>query len=113
MKRHIGVNMRIMPFSGDFYELQLMWERARNYRQREIPITPRKGCWLKYQLNLRKITQEAVAQKAGVTQKMVSHFITGREGSKRVKKALAEILRYESFEKLIAAARDKGGVENG
>jgi transcriptional regulator with XRE-family HTH domain len=65
-------------------------------------ITPRKGCWIKYQLNLRKITQEDVAQKAGVSQKMVSHFITGRKNSERVKKALAEVLGYDSFEKLIA-----------
>jgi transcriptional regulator with XRE-family HTH domain len=74
-----------------------------------ITITPRKGCWLKYQLNLRKITQEDVAQKAGVTQKMVSHFITGRKNSERVKKALAEVLGYESFEKLIAASRGHDG----
>jgi transcriptional regulator with XRE-family HTH domain len=72
-----------------------------------ITITPKKGCWLKYQLNLRKITQEDVAQKAGVSQKMVSHFITGRKNSERVKKALAEVLGYESFEKLIAASRGK------
>jgi transcriptional regulator with XRE-family HTH domain len=75
-----------------------------------ITITPRKGCWLKYQLNLRKITQEDVAQKAGVSQKMVSHFITGRKNSDRVKKALAEVLGYESFEKLIAAFRGKEGI---
>jgi transcriptional regulator with XRE-family HTH domain len=46
-----------------------------------ITITPRKGCWIKYQLNLRRITQEDVAQKAGVSSKMVSHFITGRKNS--------------------------------
>jgi transcriptional regulator with XRE-family HTH domain len=73
-----------------------------------ITITPRKGCWIKYQLNLRKITQEVVAQKAGVSSKMVSHFITGRKNSERVKKALAETLGYPSFEALIAASRGKG-----
>jgi transcriptional regulator with XRE-family HTH domain len=77
-----------------------------------ITITPKKGCWLKYQLNLRKITQEDVAQKAGVSQKMVSHFITGRKNSERVKKALTEVLGYESFEKLIASSRGHdGGAE--
>jgi transcriptional regulator with XRE-family HTH domain len=74
-----------------------------------ITITPRKGCWIKYQLNLRKITQEDIAQKAGVSQKMVSHFITGRKNSEKVKKALAEVLGYESFEKLIAASRGHDG----
>jgi predicted transcriptional regulator len=74
-----------------------------------ITITPKKGCWIKYQLNLRKITQETVAKRAGVTQKMVSHFITGRKNSDKVKKALADVLGYESFEALIAASRGKEG----
>jgi hypothetical protein len=39
---------------------------------------------------------------------MVSHFITGRKNSEKVKRALADVLGYESFEKLIAASRGKG-----
>jgi predicted transcriptional regulator len=74
-----------------------------------ITITPRKGCWIKYQLNLRKITQEMIAEKAGVSQKMVSHFITGRKNSEKVKRALAETLGYSSFDSLIAASRGHDG----
>lgn len=74
-----------------------------------ITIPPQKGCWIKYQLNLRKITQEDVAQKAGVSQKMVSHFITGRKNSEKVRRALAETLGYKSFEALIAASRGHDG----
>jgi transcriptional regulator with XRE-family HTH domain len=75
-----------------------------------ITITPRKGCWIKYQLNLRNITQEDVAQKAGVSSKMVSHFITGRKNSEKVRRALAETLGYPSFEALIAASRGQDGA---
>jgi transcriptional regulator with XRE-family HTH domain len=72
-----------------------------------ITITPQKGCWVKYQLNLRNITLETVAKRANVTGVMVTHFLKGRKNSERVKKALAEVLGYESFEKLIAASRGK------
>ena len=73
-----------------------------------ITITPRKGCWIQYQLKLNNFTQETVARKAGCTAKMVNHFLRGRKGSERVKKALAEVLGYPSFEALIAASRGKG-----
>ena len=70
-----------------------------------ITITPRKGCWIQYQLKLNNITQEAVAQKAGCTRKMVSHFLRGRKNSERVKQALITVLGYSSFEAMIAASR--------
>jgi hypothetical protein len=41
---------------------------------------------------------------------MVSDFLRGRKNSERVKKALADVLGYESFEKLIAASRGKEAV---
>jgi hypothetical protein len=77
-----------------------------------ITITPRKGCWIKYQLNLRNITYKTVAEKASVSEKMIAHFITGRKNSEKVRRALAETLGYPSFEVLIAASRghDGGGV---
>jgi transcriptional regulator with XRE-family HTH domain len=74
-----------------------------------ITITPQKGCWIRYQLNLRRITLETIAQKAQVTSGMVSHFLNGRKNSERVKKALAETLGYPSFEALIAASRGHDG----
>jgi transcriptional regulator with XRE-family HTH domain len=74
-----------------------------------ITITPRKGCWIQYQLKLHNFTQETVAQRAGCTGKMVSHFLRGRKNSERVKKALAETLGYPSFEALIAASRGHEG----
>ena len=75
-----------------------------------ITITPRTGCWVKYQLNLRNLTFETVAEKANVSPGMVSHFLKCRKNSERVKKALAEVLGYESFEKLVAASRGKEAV---
>jgi transcriptional regulator with XRE-family HTH domain len=63
------------------------------------------GCWIKYQLNLRNLNFEAVAQKANVDASMISHFLRGRKKSDKVKKALAEILGYKSFDALIAASK--------
>jgi transcriptional regulator with XRE-family HTH domain len=73
-----------------------------------ITMTPNKGYWIKYQLNIRNITNETVAQKADVSISMITHFLKGRKNSEKVKKVLAEVLGYESFEKLIAASRGKG-----
>ena len=75
-----------------------------------ITITPQKGCWINYMLRLRSITQATVAAKAGCNNRMVSDFLRGRKNSEKVKKALAEVLGYESFEKLIAASRGKEAV---
>jgi transcriptional regulator with XRE-family HTH domain len=61
-------------------------------------------------LRLRSITQIEVAAKAGCNNRMVSDFLRGRKNSEKVKKALAEVLGYESFEKLIAASRGKEAV---
>jgi transcriptional regulator with XRE-family HTH domain len=74
-----------------------------------ITINPRKGCWINYQLRLAGITQAAVAQRAGCNNRTVSDFLRGRKNSERVKRALAEILGYASFEKLIAASRGHDG----
>jgi len=75
-----------------------------------ITITPQKGCWINYQLRLNSITQATVAEKADCNNRMVSDFLRGRKNSEKVKKALAEVLGYESFEKLIAAGRSKEAV---
>jgi DNA-binding LacI/PurR family transcriptional regulator len=53
---------------------------------------------------------EAVAKKANCSIPTVSEFCNGVKNSKRVGKALAEILGYASFADLMAAARSKGGV---
>jgi transcriptional regulator with XRE-family HTH domain len=73
-----------------------------------ITITPQKGCWIKYQLNLRNITYKTVADKAGVSENMITQFIKGRKNSDKVKRALAETLGYPTFEAMIAASRGKG-----
>ncbi|MDR1250024.1 MAG: helix-turn-helix transcriptional regulator [Treponema sp.] len=74
-----------------------------------ITIDPRKGCWINYQLRLAGITQVTVAEKAGCNNRTVSDFLRGRKNSERTKKALAEVLGYESFEKLIVASRGYDG----
>jgi hypothetical protein len=72
-----------------------------------ISLTPREGCWIKYQLDLCNITYKMVAAKAGLSENMVSHFLASRKNSERIKMALTEILGYASFEDLKAASRGK------
>jgi len=80
-------------------------------------ITQDVGCWIQYQLKLNGYTQETVANAAGHSVKIVSHFLTGRKDSVRVRMALCKVLGYENFEKLVAniphdsrTARSKGGA---
>ncbi|MDR0553882.1 MAG: helix-turn-helix transcriptional regulator [Treponema sp.] len=83
---------------------------ARKKREPGGPISFQTGCWVKYHLNLRNITYKTVAARAGLSENMVSHLLTGRKNSPRLKAALADILGYPSFEALIAASQGKGGV---
>jgi transcriptional regulator with XRE-family HTH domain len=74
-------------------------------------VTPEEGCWLQYQLKLNGLTQHTVAQESNVTAKMVSHFLRGLKGSKRVEAALCEALGYGSFEGILSnVPRGKGGA---
>jgi len=73
-------------------------------------MTPRTGCWIKYQLNIRNFTSRTVAEKASVCEGMVTHFLKCRKNSERVKTAIAEVLGYPSFDAVIAASRGKEAV---
>jgi hypothetical protein len=118
MKRHINVNMRIMPFSRSFYELQLMWKKAKNLsRQKKgrlpgIRIKPKEGLWISYQLRLKGITGRSFAAKFGVRESTASQVINGHRSSRRIEEALRQTLGYPSFEAMIAASRghDGGGA---
>ncbi|MDR0569184.1 MAG: hypothetical protein LBG87_08265 [Spirochaetaceae bacterium] len=70
-------------------------------------ITPQEGCWIQYQLNLKRITQVTVAEKAGCNNRMVSQFLKGCKNSEKVRKALAAVLGYKSFDRLLAASDGK------
>ena len=71
-------------------------------------ITKRTGCWIQYQLKLGGHTLKTVAAEAGRSVYIVSHFLCGRKGSKRVRAALCKVLGYRSFEEL-AAGMPKAG----
>jgi hypothetical protein len=73
---------------------------------------PPEGSWIKYQLDLRNIKLEAVAQQANRSTSMVSQVICGVKKSERVGKALAVMLGYASYEALMEAAAllSKGGA---
>jgi len=89
-----------------------MWQKTLIFKNEAmgITITPRTGCWVKYQIYLRNFTLNSVAQKANVSTGMITHFLKGRKNSEKVKKALTEILGYETFEQLVAASRGKEAV---
>jgi hypothetical protein len=81
-------------------------------RSAEHP-TSSEGCWIKYQLILRNIKLEDVAQKAHRSVSMVSRVVCGVKKSERVEKALAEMLGYPSYKYLWADAflkSDRGGA---
>jgi hypothetical protein len=65
---------------------------------------PPEGCWIKYQLDLRNIKLETVAQKANRSVSSVSRVICGVKKSEKVEKALAEMLGYPSWKHLWADA---------
>jgi hypothetical protein len=73
---------------------------------------PPGGCWIKYQLDLRNIKLEEVAQKAHRSISMVSRVLSGVKKSEMVEKALAEMLGYPSYKHLWADAfiNSKGGA---
>jgi hypothetical protein len=73
---------------------------------------PPEGSWIRYQLDLRNIKLEAVAQKSHRTVSMVSQVICGIKNSAAVGRALAQMLGYASYEDLMEAAclQAKGGA---
>jgi hypothetical protein len=73
---------------------------------------PPEGSWVKYQLDLRNIKLEAVAQKARRSVSMVSQVITGVKNSEAVGLALAQMLGYAAYRDLMEEAwrQSKGGA---
>jgi hypothetical protein len=117
MKRHINVNMRIVRFSRSFYELQLMWEKAKSLnrqirgRPSGIRIKPKEGLWITYRLRLMGLKKKDMAERLGVCPQTVEQIVNGKRSSRRIEEALRQTLGYPSFEAMIAAARGKGGAE--
>ncbi|MGL4986245.1 MAG: hypothetical protein ACRC5H_03800 [Treponemataceae bacterium] len=69
------------------------------------PISFKTGCWIKYQLNLFRISQADIAKKANCHGVIVSQFLGGVKNSNRTRAAIASLLGYKSFDDLLAAAR--------
>jgi len=65
---------------------------------------PPESCWIKYQLDLRHIKYEVVAEKARCSVAFVSMVICRKRRSENVEETLAKILGYPSFNFLWAAA---------
>jgi transcriptional regulator with XRE-family HTH domain len=77
-------------------------------RKIETPKLP-EACWIKYQMDLRGITMDAVAIKAGCHPATVSRAINGKRDSKITREVLAEMLGFKSFLHLWRAASIASG----
>jgi len=75
-----------------------------------IRIKPKEGMWINYQLRLRGITHQKLADQLGLKRESVTKIITGCRHSTRVEDALYKTLGYPTFEAMIAASRGKGAV---
>jgi CRP-like cAMP-binding protein len=84
----------------------------RNRKIIGIRIKPKEGMWVSYQLRLRGITHQNIADILGVNRRTVTTILTGRGHSTRIETTLYQTLGYPSFEAMIAAARKNygGGV---
>ena len=100
MKRYIHLDKRIVPFSREFCDLQLIWQRVkrviprRNRKIIGIRIKPKEGMWVSYQLRLRGITHQNIADVLGVNRRTVTTILTGRGHSTRIEEALRQTLGY-------------------
>ena len=75
-----------------------------------IRIKPKEGMWINYQLRLRGITHQKLAEQLGIKRESVTKIVTGARHSTRVETVLYQTLGYHSFEAMIAASRGKGAV---
>jgi transcriptional regulator with XRE-family HTH domain len=72
-----------------------------------IRISKKERLWIQEQMLIKGLFHRNVAEKAGCSRVAVTCVMKGKNKSKRIQRALAELLGYESFEKLIAASRGK------
>jgi predicted DNA-binding protein (UPF0251 family) len=82
----------------------------RNRKIVGIRIKPKEGMWINYQLRLRGITHQKLADQLGIRRDTVTKIITGARHSTRVEDALYQTLGHPSFEAMIAASRGKGAT---
>jgi transcriptional regulator with XRE-family HTH domain len=75
-----------------------------------VQISKQERLWIQDQMFKKGLLHRVVAEKAGCSRTNVSSAIRGKVKSQRVQYALAELLGYESFEKLCAASRGKETV---
>jgi transcriptional regulator with XRE-family HTH domain len=74
-----------------------------------IRIKPKEGMWVSYQLRLRGITHQDIADQLGITRQTVTTILNGQGHSTRIETTLYRTLGYPSFEAMIAASRGHDG----
>lgn len=61
------------------------------------------GAWITYQMKVRGVTQQGLAQGLGVTQQMIQRVAYGVSTSHRVRQALAKALGFETWTDLVGS----------
>jgi hypothetical protein len=80
----------------------------RNRKMLGIRIKPKEGLWINYQLRLKGVTQQKLADQLGVKGATINQVLYGHRRSFRIETAFYQTLGYPSFEVMIAASRGKG-----
>ena len=75
-----------------------------------IRIKPKEGLYINYQLRLRGITHQNLADQLGLKRESVTKIITGARHSTRVEDTLYQTLGYPSFSAMISDCRKQGGI---
>jgi hypothetical protein len=116
MKRYIHLDKRLVPFSHEFCDLQLIWQDVKRvipHSKRKMPgirIKPEEGLWITYRLRLMGLKKKDMAERLGVCPQTVEQIINGKRSSHRIEEALRQTLGYPSFDAMIDTAREKGGT---
>jgi len=88
-----------------------MAQRLTGNKHKTNRITPRDGLWINYQLRLRGITHQNLADQLGIRRVTVTKTIQGVRRSARIVEALFKTLGYPSYEAMLAASRAQDNTE--
>lgn len=109
----LGANIHSSIFSHFTHKLTLAIQKMKVPRQRfgirwmTVQVSKKECLWIKELLAKEGITYKAVAEKAGCVQQTVTAVLNGRDKSRKLFCAIAEILNFDSLESLLAAYKQE------
>lgn len=79
----------------------LVEKKHQSMRQFSMRITHTQGLYIRYRLRCVGCSSADVAREIGCTKQMVGHVLSGREHSRRIERAVAARLGYESWNEMV------------